>query len=460
MEVKSINKEEKNLVELEIQCGEEEFGKACERAYKKNIVKMNVPGYRKGKAPRKLVERLYGEGVFFEEAVNSLYPGLLAQAVEKENLEPVSRPEIEITDVSKEGFTFKAKITVKPEVEEIEYKGLKASKAEIKIGDEDVKSELEALRQRGARLISADDREIADGDTAVIDFEGFIDGVPFEGGKGENHNLKLGSGQFIPGFEEQLIGCKAGQELDVNVSFPEEYHAEELKGKPAVFKVKINDVKYTELPVLDDEFAKDVSEFDTLDELKADLKAKLQEKKDGQADSELETMLLDGVLAHFEAEIPAVMIQSRVNELVKDFEYRLQSQGLNLQTYLGYTGMAQEDFQQSMVPQAERQVKIRLALEQVAKLESLTATAEEIDAEYAKLAENYGIEADKIKTFVSEKEIVGDVAFQKAMELVKAQAAITEKTEEEAEKEKAVLEAAAKAAEQAESVGKEEETAE
>lgn len=431
MSLNSTTKIETNRVELEIAVGQEQFAKAVTVAYRKNIGKMTVPGFRKGKAPRSVVERLYGEGVFYEDAVNELYPEAYEEAVKEAGIEPVDRADVEIVSVGKEGFTFKAKVTVKPEVEVGEYRGLKAEKVLKTVTEEDIDHEIGHVRERNARSITVEDRPAQNGDTVVIDFDGSVDGVHFDGGKAENYNLELGSGQFIPGFEEQVVGHSTDEEFDVNVTFPEDYGAKELAGKAAVFAIKLHEIKSRELPELDDEFAKDVSDFDTLDAYKEDVKKHLQEHFDEHAQEDVENALIDQVVAGMKAEIPEVMYERSIDNFVNDFDYRLQSQGLNLETYLQYTGMDMSSFRKTFREQAERQVKIRLALEKIAQIEKFEATAEDIDAEFKKLAERYGVEVDKIRNAASEDEIKKDVVVNKAVDLIRDTMVITEVAEAE-----------------------------
>ncbi|HIW73488.1 MAG TPA: trigger factor [Firmicutes bacterium] len=421
MSLKSTNKVDTNRVELEVAVSPEDFEAAVGKAYKKNIRRMNVPGFRKGKAPRHLVEKMYGTGVFYEDAVNDLYPKALDEAINESGYEYVEdKIDLDVVTVGKdEGLVFKAVITVKPEVEVGEYKGLKAEKAVKEVTAEDVDEELRKLQDRNSRLVAAEGRAAENGDTVTFDFEGFVDGQPFEGGKAENYTLTLGSGQFIPGFEEQLVGKNTDDAFEVNVTFPEDYHAEELKGKPAVFQCKLHEIKTRELPELNDDFAKDVSEFDTLDELKADLKAKLEHRREHEAEDAFESKLIEQLVDGVKAEIPEAMFERRVDESVREFEYRLQSQGLNLDTYLQYTGMDRDGFRKGFREQAEKQVKLRLALEKIASLESIAPTEEELEAEYAKLAEQYKMDVDKVKGFIAAKDLSKDLAVGKAMDLVK-----------------------------------------
>ena len=419
MSLKNANKVDTNRVELDIEVDAGRFESAVNNAYKKNVRKMNIPGFRKGKAPRHLVEKLYGSGVFYEDAVNEVYPAALDEAIQESGFEYVEdKIDFDVVSVGPEGLHFKAVVTVKPEVELTAYKGLKAEKKAVEISDADVEEELKKLQDRQSRLVAAEDRAAEMGDTVTFDFDGRVDGEPFEGGKAENYTLTLGSGQFIPGFEEQLVGKKA-EECDVEVTFPEDYHAAELAGKPAVFHCKMHEIKVKELPELNDDFAKDCSEFDTLDDLKADLRKNLEHRREHEAEDAFESELLEQLVAGFKAEVPEAMYEHRVDESVRDFDYRLQSQGLNLDMYLQYTGMDRDAFRKSFREQAEKQVKIRLALEKIAELENIVPTPEEIEAEFAKLAEQYQMDVEKVKSLISEKSLSMDLAVGKAMDLVK-----------------------------------------
>ncbi len=421
MQLKGIEKKETNQVELTISVDKEEFDKAMNQAYRKNVGKMNVPGFRKGKAPRKIIEKMYGEGVFFEDAVNACYPAAYDAAVAEAKIEPVDHPEVTVDELSPEGFTFKALVTVKPEVKISDYKGLIVEKSRVSVTEKDVKEELNRMADRNARLETVD-RPVKDGDTVTLDFEGFVDGVAFEGGKGENYTLGVGSGMFIPGFEEQIVGKKAEEPFDVNVTFPEQYQAAELAGKPAVFKCLVHEVKETQKPALDDEFAKDVSEFDTLDELKADLKVKIKENKERAAENEYDEKLIDAMLEHFEAEIPEVMFEAQIDRIVEDFGYKLSMQGMGLDTYLQMNDMPMESFRKPFREQAEQQVKVRLALEAIAAQENLEVSEEELDKEFASLAEQNNLPADRVKQLLPAESLRGDLLTQKAVELIKSAA--------------------------------------
>ena len=384
-----------------------------------------MPGFRRGKAPRSIVEKYYGKGVFYEDAVNMLYPEAYENAVKESGIEPVSRADVEVVKLDDDGFVFKAKVTVKPEVEVGEYKGLKATKKVKAVTDADVDGEVERVRNRNARLITVEDRPAQKGDIAVIDYDGSIDGVPFQGGKAEKQNLELGSGQFIEGFEDQVVGHKAGDEFSVNVTFPQDYGAKELAGKAAVFQVKLHEIQKRELPAVDDEFAKDVSEFDTLAEYKDDIRHHLEERYDHEAQDDVENQLIDQVISGMKAEIPEVMYENSVDSFVTDFDYRLQSQGLNLQTYLKYTGMEMDAFRKTFREQAERQVKVRLALEKIADLEHFEATDADMEKELKKLADQYHIDVEKAKKAIREKDVKADIVVNKAVDLIRDSAQVT-----------------------------------
>lgn len=425
MSLKTTNKVDTNRIELEIEVDADAFEAAVSSAYKKNIGKMSIPGFRKGKAPRHLVEKMYGTGVFYDDAINSIYPSAMDAAINESEYEYVEdKIDLDVVTVGKEGLVFKAVITVKPEVEVGEYKGLKADKKVEEVTDADIDAEISKLQDRNSRLVTVENRAAQDGDTVIFDFDGYVDDKAFEGGKAENYTLTLGSNQFIPGFEEQIIGKSAEEDFDVNVTFPDDYQAEDLAGKPAVFKCKLHEIKTRELPELNNEFAKDVSEFDTLEELKADLKAKLEHQKEHAAEDAFETQLVDQLVDGLKAEIPEAMFENRVNESVRDFEYRLQSQGLNLDTYMQYTGMDMESFRKGFREQAEKHVKIRLALEKIASLENIVPTDEELETEYTKYAEQYKQELDRIKAMIPAKELSKDLAVGKAMDIVKDSAVV------------------------------------
>ena len=429
MNLKATTKTETNKYELEIEIPAEDFNKAVDEVYKTESKKIAIPGFRKGKAPKAFIEKYYGENVFFEGAVDKLYRPALMDAVDASGLEVISIGQADITAVSKEeGVQMKVVVVVKPEITVESYKGIEAIRKKVGVTDEDVSAELVKVQDRNSRMVTVDNRAALTGDTTVIDFEGFCDGVAFEGGKGENFELALGSGQFIPGFEDQIVGHEVGEEFDIQVKFPEEYQAEELKGKDATFKIKLHEIKRKELPVLDDEFAKDVSEFDTLEEYKNSLREKLTNDRTKSAEADVENQIFEALIGLVQGEIPDEMYENEVEESINNFAYRLQSQGLNLETYLKYTGMDVNMLKEQFKPQSEKQVKLRLALEKIAAIENLEPTAEELEAEYDKLAKTYEMEVDKIKNIVAEAQVKGDLQSQKAVDFVKANAVI--KTEE------------------------------
>lgn len=428
MSLKEAKKVDTNRYELEILIDGETFSDAITKVYKKQVKDISVPGFRKGKAPLYLIEKMYGESVFFEDALNLLYADALEAAAEEAGVEIVDdKMDFDLVSISKQdGVDFKVTLTVVPEATLGQYKELTVERVTPVVTDEEVDAEINQMANRNARMVEVEGRAAALEDIAVIDFEGFTDGVAFEGGKGENYSLTLGSGQFIPGFEDQIVGHNVGEEFDVNVTFPEEYQAEELKGKAAVFKVKLNELKVRELPEIDDEFAKDVSEFDTLAELKEDIKKHQLEHKTHHADEAVENDLVDMIVDGMKAEIPDAMIESRCNQSLQDFAYRLQMQGMNLDTYLQYMNTTADDFKASFRPQAEKQVKMRLALETIVKLEKIEVSDEDVAAEITKMAEAYGVSEEQVKSAVPTKEIKKDLAVTKALELVKSTAVIKE----------------------------------
>lgn len=419
MALKSSNKaEENNVYELVVTVDAKTFSDACKKAYMKQRKSIQLPGFRKGKAPQAMVERQFGEGVFFEDALELVYPEAVMSAIEEAKLKTVGQPfELEVPVMSKsEGVEMKMKVYVYPEVELASYKGLEAVKKSGEATDEDVENELKNMQDRNSRLVSVEDRASQMGDTCSIDFEGFVDGVAFEGGKGENYPLELGSGSFIPGFEEQVAGKNIGEEFDVNVTFPEQY-AEELAGKDAVFKVTIHEIKAKELPELDDEFAKD-ADFDTLDELKEDIKKSISERKAEESKRDYEDQLLEQLVDSMTADIPEVMFTEKTDELVRDYANRLQMQGIDLKTYLSYLGQDMESFRANFKVAAEKQVKTALALEKVAELENIKASEEDIEEEIKKLAEMYQMEADQIKAAVPSEQLAADIELRKAIDFV------------------------------------------
>lgn len=433
MALESKTEVKKNVVELLISVPGDKFEEEIKNAYRKN--KLEVPGFRKGKAPRNLIEKMYGKGVFYDDAINALYPDAYDEAVKEAGITPVDRADLSIVSADETGFKFKAVVTVKPEVEIKDYKGIEVQRIKRTANDKDVEDALKNEQKKLGRLADvSDDGVTQNGDTVVFDFDGYVDGKPFEGGKASNYNLVLGSGDFIPGFEEQMIGKKYGDEFSVNVKFPEDYHAEELKGKDAEFKIKLHEIKREELPELNDDFAKDVSDFDTLDEYKADLLKKAQERKDELSDKEVEDKLLEKVIDLMEAEIPSCMIDNEVNFNLEQFENRFRSQGISLQQYLQYTGQTLDNLRDIYRPGAEKAVKARLALEKIAQKENIVISEEEINDEYAKLADNYKVEVEKIKSEAITENIMQDLSAQKALELVKTNAKISEISEEDYEK--------------------------
>ena len=417
MNVKSVEKQEKSAVELVIEIGGEEFEAAVQKAYLKQRNKINVPGFRKGKAPRKIIEGMFGSGVFYEDAINELYPKAYADAVEQEKLDVVSWPNVEVLEAGKDGLTFKATVTVRPEVKLSEYKGLTAEKEEVKITDEDIEGELKPYINRASRMVTVE-REAQNGDTVVIDFEGFKDGVPFDGGKAEGHSLELGSSAFIPGFEDQLVGTKAGDEKDVNVTFPEDYHAEDLAGAPVVFKVKVHEVKEKQLPTVDDEFAKDVSEFDTLEAFKKDLADKLTERREAQAKRAFEAAIMEQVMDNMEVEIPDAMVAYETDQMVEDMARRIQAQGIPFEQYMAMTGMTIDIVRSQAAAAAMERVRRDLALGAVVAAENIEISDEDLEAEYKRLADEYHMELDQVKAAAPAEDVKKGLAIQKAEKVI------------------------------------------
>ena len=427
MEIISQNNTATNTTAIEFSFTAEEFENAISAAYNKRKKSITVPGFRKGKAPRKVIEAQYGESVFYDDAVNSLYNQNIVAVIDKTGLDVVDVENTEVVEVSKEnGVKFKADIITKPVVEISDYKGLEVKKTTKTVDDAAVDAEIDKIRNRNARSISVEDRAAQIGDTAVIDFEGFLDGVAFEGGKGEKFPLELGSGSFIPGFEEQVAGKNIGEDFDVNVTFPEHYQAENLAGKPAVFKCKLHEIKGKELPNVDDEFVKDVSEFDTLDEYKADIKSKLEKAAADEDSTNLDNALVDAVIGKMKAEVPQVMYQRRIDEIVREWSARNR---ISVEDYLKYTGVTMDQFRANFTEVAKRQVDLRLALEKIAELENITVSDEDVEKEYADMAEQYKMEADKIKAAVPADAIKNDLKIEKALDLVRDSAKIEEVTE-------------------------------
>lgn len=421
--LKSANKTETNIYTLEVSVSGEDFNKAILQAYNKQKNKIQLPGFRKGKAPLKMIEKFYGEGVFYEDALDIVYPGVVGDAIKEAGIEPVAAPhDLDVTKIGKDGVEMTMKVTVKPEISIDNYKGLEADKGDASVCADDVKKELASMQERNARVVTVDDRKAKKNDIAVIDFEGFVDGVAFNGGKGENYELTLGSGQFIPGFEEQIIGHKTGDEFDVNVTFPTEY-TPELAGKEAVFKVVLHEIKMKELPTLDDDFAKDVDdEVDTLAELKKKIKAELSDKKKEDVEKDFESAVLEKVVDLVEGEIPEVMYDNKLEDDVKDYENRLAQQGIPLDTYLQYMGMDRDKFKESMRDNAVKQVKLQLAVEKIAELEKIEATDEEAEAQLKEMADMYQLDVEQVKKWVNIEDVKKDVVGKKTVDFLVANA--------------------------------------
>ena len=446
MSLKSSNKVDTNVWELEVSVDGDTFKDAVTKAYLKQRKNITIPGFRKGKAPRAFIEKYYGEGVFYEDALEAIYPDAVASAIEEAKLEPVDTPyDLEIPEMGNDGVTMKFKVTVKPEVELGEYKGLKATKKSTKVTADEVKAELARMQEQNSTVSDVDDRAVKKNDIVVIDFEGFVDGKAFEGGKAEKYELTIGSNQFIPGFEDQIIGHKIGDKFDVNVKFPEDYQAD-LASKDAVFKIKLHGIKVKEVPALDDEFAKDVSEFDTLDERKKDIKKQLEKRQNDDAENELHNTLLEEVAKGIKAEIPEAMIEKTIDDDVNEYSYRLQSQGLKLETYLKYTGMDMKGFREGFKERAETQVRLNLALEKIIEKEKIEVTEEDIEAEYKKYADAYNMDIDTIKKAVSAESLKPELASRKAIDLIVDSAVVTEEkaAKKTAEKKPATKKATAK----------------
>lgn len=418
---------EKNKYSFEFLINKEAFDAEVNKVYRKNVSKMNIPGFRKGKAPKHIIEKLYGTTVFFDEAIDNLLPEAYETALSSTKLEVVSRPEIEVVSIDDKGVTLKAAVFTKPEVEISEYKGLEVEKDSVEVSDEDIMKDIDATRERNSRMLTVEGRAAENGDEATIDFEGFLDGVAFDGGKGEKYPLVLGSGSFIPGFEEKIIGKNVGDEFDIDVTFPEDYGAENLAGKAVVFKIKLHELKVKELPELDDEFVKDVSEFNTVDEYKADIRAKLTERREKTVENKLENDLINALLEKTQVDVPACMIEQEIDGQVRDYEYRLSSQGISLDMYFQYTGMTMEQLRENLKADSEKQVKVRLALGKVAKLEKLKALKKDIEAEYKKIATGYNVDIETVKSGISEESISEDIILRKAVDFIKENAVINAK---------------------------------
>lgn len=417
-----VEKLENNTAKLTIEVPAEELDKAIQKAYQKNKSKFNIPGFRKGKVPFAMVEKMYGVGVFYEDAANDLIPEAYANAAEESGLDIVARPEISVTQIEKgKPFIFEAEVTLKPEVKLGKYKGVKVEKIDTTVTAEDVQAELDKVKEQNARLVTADDKAVEDGDQTIIDFEGFVDGVAFEGGKGEDYPLTIGSHSFIDTFEEQLIGKKVGEEVEVNVTFPEQYQAEELAGKPAMFKVTIKEIKVKEYPELDDDFAQDVSEFDTLDEYKADIKKNLEEQKAADAEKEKESMVIEAIVKDSEMDIPEKMIEAQAQQMVEEFAQNIAMQGISFEQYMQFTGATVEQLMEQVKPQAQARVESSLVLEAIVKAENIEASDEEFDKEIADMAERYQMEAEKVNELLSDKDkenLKADICARKAAQMV------------------------------------------
>lgn len=421
MKVLKNEARENSQVYLEIEIAEDAFEAAVERSYKKNVKNINIPGFRKGKAPRKFIEKMYGEAIFYEDAINFAFPAAYDEAIKELQLDTVSQPEVDIVSVGEgNGCVLSVLVTVKPEVKLGDYKSLKVEKVVAEVTDEEVEAELKRAQENCARVTTVEEGTPENGDTVVLDFDGSVDGVPFDGGKAEGYNLELGSGSFIPGFEEQLVGKALNEEVLVNVTFPEEYHAENLAGKAAVFKCVMHSIIKKELPALDDEFAKDVSEFDTLDEYKADIVAKLKEKHEAEATADYENTVLEKAADLMEVEVPAVMVENQIDSYMNDMRYRIESQGLSFEQYMQFTGMSEEVLREQMRSQAEKGAKVSLLIENVAKAEGIKATDEDVEEEIKKLAEGYGMEEDKVREIVmgNADAIKQDIEFRKTVKFL------------------------------------------
>lgn len=417
-----VEKLEKNMAKLTIEVSADEFEAALEKAYNKNKGKITLPGFRKGKAPRKMIEKMYGAGIFYEDAANEIIPEAYAKAADECGEDIVSQPDISVTQIEKgKSFIFTAEVAVKPEVTLGDYKGVEVEKTEVSVSEEDVDKEVDKERESNSRMIDIDDRAVENGDMIKLDFEGFVDGVAFAGGKGEDYPLTIGSGSFIPGFEDQLVGAKIGEETEVNVTFPEDYQAEELKGKAAVFKCKVNEIKVKELPEADDEFAKDVSEFDTLAEYRDDIRAKLLERKTQDAKRAKENKVVAKAVENASMEIPEAMINEQVRRMADDFSRRIQSQGITFEQYMQFTGMTVDQMLDQMKPEALKRIQNSLVLEAIAKAENIEISDERVDEEIAKMAEQYKMEVDKLKEIMGEQEreqMKNDLAIQTAVEMI------------------------------------------
>ncbi|MGN1125986.1 MAG: trigger factor [Ruminococcus sp.] len=416
MSLKNSTKTKENTYEVEVSVDAETFAKACNKAYKKQVKNINVPGFRKGKAPKSIIEKMYGEGVFYEDAMQDCYPEALDAAAKEAELNVIAVDSLEAIDASKDGFTFKATVITYPVIDINDYKGITVTKKSTRVTKKLIDEEIEKVRDRNSRMVTVEDGEVVDGDMVVIDFEGMKDGEPFEGGKAENYNLKIGSGNFIPGFEEQIIGHKTGEEFTISVKFPEDYQAEELKGADAEFKINLHEIKRKELPELDDEFVKDVSDKETLDEYKEEVKETVKKRLEEEQKKDIEDQVITKLCDSVEGEIPEQMYDNAVNEMIQEFDMRLRSQGMDFNTYMQYMGATPDTIKEMYRPDAERRVKLRLALEKIAEKENFEITSEELDAEYNRLAEQYKMDVEEVKKAINDESLSADLKTQKAMD--------------------------------------------
>lgn len=416
MSLKNSTKTKENTYEVEVSVDAETFAKAVNKAYKKQVKSINVPGFRKGKAPKSIIEKMYGEGVFYEDAMQDCYPEALDAAAKEAELNVIAVDSLEAIDASKDGFTFKATVITYPVIDINDYKGITVTKKSTRVTKKLIDEEIEKVRDRNSRMVTIEDGEVVDGDMVVIDFEGMKDGEPFEGGKAENYNLKIGSGNFIPGFEEQIIGHKTGEEFTISVKFPEDYQAEELKGADAEFKINLHEIKRKELPELDDEFVKDVSDKETLDEYKEEVKETVKKRLEEEQKKDIEDQVITKLCDSVEGEIPEQMYDNAVNEMVQEFDMRLRSQGMDFNTYMQYMGATPDTIKEMYRPDAERRVKLRLALEKIAEKEGFEITSEELDAEYNRLAEQYKMDVEEVKKAINDESLSADLKSQKAMD--------------------------------------------
>lgn len=424
MSLISSNEIEKNTYELKVSVDKETFADAVNKNYKKQVKKINIPGFRKGKAPRAIIEKMYGKDAFYDGAIDDTYPDALQSAQDEAGIKIISVKDLKVDEANDDGYTFTAKVIVVPTIDINDYKGIEVTKKSTEVSDEMLDEEIKKVQERNSRMVTVEDRAVENGDFVIIDFEGFVDGEPFEGGKSENYNLEIGSGNFIPGFEEQIIGHNSEEEFDINVKFPDEYQAENLQGKDAVFKIKLHEIKKKELPELDDDFAQDVSDKDTLAEYKDELKENLSKRLVDEADKDIDDQLSEAIISKVEGDIPQEMYDNEVKNIVNELDYRLRTQGMDLQTYMKYTGLDADKFNEMYKPEAENRVKLRLALEKIVEKEEIKATEQDLEDEYSKLAELYKMEAEDIKKSLPAENISEDLAVQQAMKLVKDSAII------------------------------------